>query len=182
MNGSPARRIVAAAASLALVVLGSAGAARAQGTGLHVEDRTFLLFAMETDMSQVRLGELGMEKAQDEEVRRFAQRMVDYHRQSHDHLLDIARRHGIEPLQGIGPVVQRMLDDLRPLSGREFDIEYMADTVIHHNTAYYRYEHAKNHGLDRELRRLAGRQAEDIEMHHNAALRLIKMRQRRQAG
>ena len=54
----------------------------ARAAELHIEDTVFLLYAAELDRTQVRLGQLASEKAQDEQVRQFARRMIDYHEQS----------------------------------------------------------------------------------------------------
>jgi putative membrane protein len=136
---------------------------------LHIEDTVFLLYATELDRTQVRLGQLASDKAQDEQVRRFARRMVDYHRQSNERLMEIARQYGIEPPQAIGPIAQRMEDGLQRLAGPQFDQEYIAGQVIYNYSAHYFYRREERHGLNGQLQREADRQAEHLREHRREA-------------
>ena len=107
-----------------LVIFGLAPcAAPADAPELHIEDQAFLLYATEMDRTQVRLGQLAAEKAQDEQVRRFARRMIDYHQQSHARLTQIAQQGGIATPQGVSPLAQRMQNKLQGLTGPSFDYE-----------------------------------------------------------
>jgi predicted outer membrane protein len=67
------------AATLAILGLAPC-AAFADVHELHIEDQVFLLYATEMDRTQIRLGQLAVDKAQDEQVRQFARRMIDYHK------------------------------------------------------------------------------------------------------
>jgi putative membrane protein len=77
-----------------------------------------LLYATEMDLIQLRLGQLAADKAQEEQVVQFARRKVNYHKQSHARLMQIAQQYGIETPQGVSPVAQRMQDELQGLTGR----------------------------------------------------------------
>jgi predicted outer membrane protein len=84
-----------------LVIFGLAPCATpADARELHIEDQVFLLYATEMDRTQVRLGQLAADKAHDEQVRQFARRMIDYHKQSNARLMQIAQQYGIEISQG----------------------------------------------------------------------------------
>jgi predicted outer membrane protein len=146
----------------------------ARPTGLHAEDRTFLLYAMDVDLTQVRLSRLAAEKAEDEEVRRFAQRMLDYHGRSYDRLERMAREKGIEPVQEVGLIAQAMQDGLQQLSGPMFDWQYINAQVIYHYAAFYRYERENIHGRGEELRGLAGQAFRDVQEHHDDALDIVR--------
>jgi predicted outer membrane protein len=142
--------------------------------GLHTEDRTFLLYAMDVDLTQVRLSRLAAEKAEDEEVRRFARRMLDYHGRSYDRLERMARNNGIEPVQEVGLIAQAMQDGLQQLSGPMFDWQYISAQVIYHYAAFYRYERENIHGRGQDLRGLAGQAFLDVQEHHDDALGIVR--------
>jgi predicted outer membrane protein len=162
-----------ASVALASVVLALACGA-APAVALHVEDRAFLLYALEVDLTQVRVGELVAEKAQDEQVRGFAQRMVDYHRQSSDRLAAIARRHGIEPPRALDPVSQKWRGRLQQLAGPPLDQGYLAGQAIYLYAARYAYRREALHGLSEPLQREADRQAEDMEQHRLLAQQIAR--------
>jgi putative membrane protein len=160
-------------AALAILLLASL-AERTKAAELHLEDIVFLLYATEFDRTQIRLGQLAVEKAGDEQVREFARRMVDYHRQSSDRLTDLARRHGIEPPQGISPLAHRMHDGLKGLTGARFDQEYMASQVIYDYSAHYFYRREELHGRAREVWGEAARQAPQIREHRREAQQIAQ--------
>jgi putative membrane protein len=87
--------------------LAALGLAPCAARAMHMEDQVFLLYATELDRTQVRLGQLAAEKAQDQQVRHFAQRMIDYHTQSNARLMQIAQQYGVAIPQGASPIAQR---------------------------------------------------------------------------
>jgi putative membrane protein len=104
-------------------------------------------------------------KAQDAQVRGFAQRMVDYHQQSRDRLATIARRHGIKPPRALDPVSQKWHGRLQQLVGAPVDQGYLAGQAIYLYAARYAYRREMLYGLSKSLQWEANRQAEDIEQH-----------------
>jgi predicted outer membrane protein len=139
-----------------------------------MEDQVFLLYATEMDRTQIRLGQLAAEKAQDEQVRQFAQRMIDYHTQSNARLMQIAERYGIEIPQGTSPLVQRMQDELQGLTGRQFDYEYMTSQVIYDYSAHYFYRREERHGLVKRLQQEAAQQTEQVQDHRRQVQRIAR--------
>jgi predicted outer membrane protein len=133
-------------------------------------DATFLVYAMNVDLSQVRTAELLAESAEDEEVRAFARRMVEDHRTSFDGLAAAAEARGIAPLKEPGPVAQRTREHLAELSGGDLDFDYASSQVIQHYEWFYRYEHEAIHGADPEVQALAAKGADLGKAHHDAAL------------
>ena len=146
----------------------------ASAADLHLQDRAFMLYAMELDLDQVELGRLAADKGQDERVRRFAQRMVDYHQRSSERLAEAARRRGVTPPTEMSPLARRTQATLGRLSGPRFDGEYIASQVISAYSAHYGYRREELHGFDRELRREADRQADDMREHRDAAQRIAR--------
>jgi predicted outer membrane protein len=168
--------------SVALAALTAAWAVPTRAAELHLEDVVFLLYATELDRTQIRLGRLASDKAQDQQVRRFARRTVDYHEQSNDRLTQIARQYGIEPPQGISPVAQRMQDGLQRLAGPRFDEEYIAGQVIYNYSAHYFYRREERHGLNRQLQHEADQQAEHLREHRREAQLIARRMEAHPAG
>jgi putative membrane protein len=176
-------RLLAFSLTAVLAVLALAPGAAPAGAGkLHLEDLVFLLYAVELDRTQARLGQLAADRAQDEQVREFARRMIDYHEQSSGRLTQVAQRYGIEPPQEVSPVAKRIHDRLQRLAGIQFDDEYIAGQVIQHYSAHYFYKREKLHGQDEQLRREAGQQAENLKEHRHAAQQIARRLNARPAG
>jgi predicted outer membrane protein len=157
-------------------------AAPAHARAMHMEDQVFLLYATEMDRTQVRLGQLAVDKAQDEEVRQFARRMIDYHTQSNARLMQIAQQYGVEPPEGVSPLAQKMQDELQRLTGPRFDYEYISSQVIYDYSAHYFYRREERHGLVRRLQREADQQAEQLREHRREAQRIARRLEAEPAG
>jgi predicted outer membrane protein len=142
--------------------------------GLHLEDSTFLLYAMDVDFTQIQLSHLAADKARDERVRQFAQRMLDYHGHSYDRLARIAEQDGIKRVQETGPIARTMADGLEQLSAPLFDWQYISAQVIYHYAAFYRYERESIHGRNKQLRNVAAQAFRDVKEHHDAALAIVR--------
>jgi predicted outer membrane protein len=162
--------------------LAASGVAPGAARAMQMEDQVFLLYATEMDRTQIRLGQLAAARAQDERVRRFAQRMIDYHTQSNTRLMPIAERYGIEIPEGTSPVLQRMQDELQGLTGPQFDYEYMTSQVIYDYSAHYFYRREARHGLVQRLQREAAQQAEQVQDHRREAQRIARRLEARPSG
>lgn len=80
---------LAAAAVTALV------ASSALAQSLSSDDRTFLQQAAESSLAELQAWRIALGKAQDEDIRHFAQRMVDDHTQVRSQLARLAERKGV---------------------------------------------------------------------------------------
>jgi putative membrane protein len=181
--GISSMRRIALSLAATLAILGLAPcAAPADAAELHIEDLAFLLYATEMDLTQVRLGQLAAAQAQDEQVRRYARRIIDYHQQSHARLMQIAQQYGIETPQGVSPLVQRMQNKLQGLTGPRFDYEYISNQVITNYSAHYFYRREERHGPDRQLQAEADQQREHLREHRREAQRIAQRLEARPAG
>ena len=149
-------------------------AGQAASTELHPEDRTFLLYALDVDKTQIELNQMALGKARNEQVREFARAMLDYHQQSYDRLAGIARQNGIEPPDQIAPMARQIAQGLQQLSGPLFDWEYIATQVINYYWAFYRYEREAIHGRNGRLRDVAAQSSRDVKSHHDSAFGIVR--------
>jgi putative membrane protein len=133
-----------AGTALALALAGSCGSVAlaqqattqlAQAGEISAEDQEFLTKAIQAGVAEVRISELAMEKAQDEQVRGFAERMVQDHTESNERLLSLAETAGDTPPMEMDQEHQAMLQQLSQLSGGEFDRQYMEGQVQDHQAA-----------------------------------------------
>ena len=129
---------------------------------------------MDVDFTQIQLSHLAADKARDQQVRQYAQRMLDFHGRSYDQLARIAEANGIARLQEIGLMARTMADALGQLGAPMFDWQYINAQVIYHYAAFYRYERENIHGRDEQLRGLAAQAFREIKEHHDAALAIVR--------
>jgi putative membrane protein len=108
--------------------------------GVGVTDRVevdrdlqeFVQRATEKNMAEIELGRMAQERAADQQVRQFGQRMVEDHTKALQELRQIAQRHNIQINEQVGDEGRRMQERLQGLKGAEFDREYMSAMVDAH--------------------------------------------------
>lgn len=118
-------------------VLGCAslmGMAQAQ-QGPTDQDKQFLQTASQSDYNEIAFSKLALQQSQNTTVKAFAQKMIV----DHDHLemamKPYADKWGLTPATSLGPDHQQKYDQLKSLSGADFDKQYMSDMTTDHQTA-----------------------------------------------
>ncbi len=99
------------------------------------EDREFLTTAIQAGLAEVQLARLALETARDEQVRGFAERMVEAHTAANQQLVSLAETAGMTPPTEMDQQHQTLHEQLSQLSGEEFDRRYMQGQVQDHQMA-----------------------------------------------
>src|SRR5688572_23716283 len=92
-------------------------------------EESFWTTAADAGMAEVEMGRLASQKAQNPEVKKFAQMMVAEHTRANNELKAIAAKQKITLPTEIGPRHRSTMDALNQLSGAEFDREYVQAMV-----------------------------------------------------
>jgi predicted outer membrane protein len=89
----------------------------ASGNAPNSSDRLFVKKAIEGGNVEVQLGQLASQKAQSEDVKHFAQKMVTDHTQMADQLKPIAQQLSMKAPTGVPEKDKKLYDKLQGLSG-----------------------------------------------------------------
>lgn len=143
----------------------------AAGT-LEEDTREFVNEAASSSMLEVELGQLAQEKAQSQEVKDFAQMMVNDHRQVNEKLQSIAQGKNVEIPQTLKEDHQDKMEDLREKSGQEFDKEYMSTMVDMHEKDIDKYENMREDVQDPELQSWIDNTLTSLRQHREEAERI----------
>jgi len=115
------------------------------------------------------LGKLALEKASDQRIKDFAEKMVSDHEKANDELMTIATRHNIT----LPPVVSKDHADkqrkLREKSGTEFDREYIDAMVKDHDNVVSLFEDASSDAQNADLKAFATKTLPTLKGHHEEA-------------
>jgi putative membrane protein len=98
-----------------------------------MKDKMFLRKAAEGGMAEVQFGQLAAQKAESDDVKAFAQKMVDDHTALNNEMAPIADSLGVRAPKTINKVDQAEYDKLNGLSGSDFDTEYLTAMVKAHH-------------------------------------------------
>lgn len=102
------------------------------GGKVSAEDKHFMKEAMEGDMAEIQLAKLAQQKASSDQVKQFAQRMIDDHTKLDAQMKPMAQQFGVEAPTDLDAKHKSVEAKLQNLSGEQFDQEYMKDMVGDH--------------------------------------------------
>lgn len=118
------------------------------------------------DMFEIESSRMALEKSQSDEVKAFAQMMIDQHTQSTAEVKAAAEAAGLtvaDPM--LNPTQQQMLDNLSALSGADFDSAYLGQQADAHQMALNLHRTYAESGDTQQLRDVAGKIVTAVEMH-----------------
>lgn len=129
---------------------------------------TDLQFAQQAaidNIAEIDLGEMAVDKAANQAVKDFGQRMVDDHTRAQDQLERIAEDKGFELATETPADKQQMHDQLDALSEAEFDRAYMDHMVTDHEKAVELFQNQADSGQDSELKQFAEQTLPILQQH-----------------
>jgi len=162
---------------------------RTTNYGESASTEQFVQEAAQGGMAEVSLSMLASRRASDQDVRNFAQQMVQDHSQANRQLRRLAMRKG---LSLPNPPHQMTMNRLRARNGTAFDRTYMREMVQDHDATVALFRDYARNGDDPEVRawatatlptlrhhwRMANRTAENGEPHRRLDRGRVALRQR----
>ncbi len=125
------------------------------GSQLSQEDKEFVEDAAQGGLLEVKLGQLVVKQGSSDDVKRFAQKMVDDHTKLNTKLADAARKVGVTTPTELDKKHQDKLDKMAQYSGPKLDQEYMDDMVSEHKDDVKAFEKQAKDGKDPTIRAFA---------------------------
>lgn len=110
---------------------GSSGMAGEAGK-LTAGDKHFMREALEGDMAEIQLAQLAQQKASSDQVKQFAQRMIDDHTKLDAQMKPMAQQFGVEAPAELSAKHKAVQSKLQNLSGEQFDRAYARAMVSDH--------------------------------------------------
>lgn len=127
----------------------------AQGQGTMQQDQKFAMEAAQGGLMEVELGQLATQKASNQGVKDFGQRMVRDHGQANQQLMQIASQKGMSLPKELTADKRQHREKLAAVSGAEFDRMYMSHMVKDHEKDVKEFEKQAQSGSDPALRSFA---------------------------
>jgi len=118
-------------------------------------DREFLTEAARGASTEVQLGNLATQKATNDEVKRFGQRMATDHSQEGQTIRQMASNLKFILPQDMTPEQKTAVSKLEKLSGKSFDREYMKEMIADHEKVISEFERASTQATNPEIKQFA---------------------------
>jgi putative membrane protein len=128
-------------------------------------DEKFVRDAAEGSMAEVKLGQLAEEKAQSEEVKKFAKRMVEDHSKATEELKQLGMQEGINLPTDVSRQDAEKYERLAKMSGPEFDKACAQEMVKDHEKDVAEFKRATSIAQKPALKQFAQRELPTLESH-----------------
>ncbi len=139
-----------AAASLVGFALGTASAAQ-----LSAQDEQFVRQAAQGGLEEVQAGQLAEQRGASSAVKQLGQTMVADHTKANDQLKQIAQQQGFMLPQSPDQEQQQDMQQMRNLSGAQFDKQFATQQVQDHMKMIQLFQNEVQNTQDQALRNFA---------------------------
>ena len=143
-------------------------------TTQHVDDKKFVKDAAEGGLAEVELGKLALQKSSNDDVKQFAQKMVDDHSKANDQLKQVAEQDKIDVPTALDSKHQSKIDKLSKLSGDQFDKAYIKDQLKDHETDVTAFKAEADNGNDPNIKSFASTTLPMLQQHLDLVKNLNK--------
>lgn len=161
-------RFAAALAALVLVAASPALLAQAKGSNegaLSKEDQQYFRAMAQDNLAEVQTGKLAQQRAKSDEVKKFAEKMVEDHGKMLEEQRAMAKTKGLQLPKEPNKEQQAALKKLQGTRGEQFDTAYMSEMVRDHEKASELLKEAAQKARDAELKAMVEKATPVIEEH-----------------
>ena len=128
-------------------------------------DSTFMMKAAQGGMAEVELGRMAVEKAQNAEVKKFAQKMIEDHTNANTELKSLARNKSVTLPTETDAEHKALMEKMKALSGAEFDKAYVQAMVDDHRKTVDLFQNESTGGTDGDAKAFAAKTLPNLKMH-----------------
>jgi len=139
------------------------------GKTLPTGAKDFVEHAAEGGLAEVALGKIATAKATDEDVKQFAQRMVDDHSKANAELMSLAQSKNLQVPTDVSAKHKAEADHMSTMSGPAFDKAYMKSMVSDHDHDVAMFRNYSERGDDTDLKAWAGKTLATLQEHERLA-------------
>jgi putative membrane protein len=139
-----------------------------------MQDKKFAKAAMAGGMAEIQMAQVALQKSSSDDVKQFAQKMIDDHGKLNDQMKPIAAQVGVEPPAGPDKKDMAELTKLQGLSGDAFDKEYIKNAVKDHSKDDKDFQMEASMGQNPQEKNAAQQGDQVVKMHLQMAQNLAK--------
>jgi putative membrane protein len=137
-------------------------------------DKMFVRSALQGGMAEVQLGQLTLYKTNNDQVKQFAQKMIDDHTKLGDQMKPVAQQIGVPVPAEVAKKDKQTMAKLQGLSGSAYDQAYIKDMVKDHKKDLSDFQTEASSGQDQIVKDAANQGSQVIAQHLQMAQQLAK--------
>lgn len=129
------------------------------------DSKEFAMKAAEGGMLEVKLSQLAEQKAQNAQVKQFAQRMIQDHTQANQQLMAIAKQKSIDLPSDLKGECKDTYEAFQALDGPAFDANYVLFNIKDHLHDIMAFRHESMNGTDPDIKNWAAQTLPTLRQH-----------------
>lgn len=137
------------------------------------DDTKFAVMAADAGMTEVELGKLALSKSKNEDVKKYAQMMVDDHTAANNKLMALASSKQISLPSTMSDEHKKHMEDMSKMNGADFDKHYIDMMVDDHGTVVDEFKKENENTKDADLKAFTSETLPVLTKHHDEA-KMIK--------
>jgi putative membrane protein len=137
-------------------------------------DKMFVKKALQGGMAEVQLGQLTLQKSNNDQVKQFAQKMIDDHTKLGEQMKPVAQQLGVSIPDGPSKKDKATMAKLQALSGSAYDQAYIKDMVKDHKQDLSEFQTEASSGQDPAVKDAASQGSKVIAQHLQMIEQLAK--------
>ena len=134
-------------------------------TGNMTAPDAFMIEVAKGGMAEVQLSTLATTKAQNADVKKYAQQMIQDHTNANAELKQLAGKKNVTLPTDLDAEHKGIKDKLSSLSGAEFDKEYVGAMVADHEKSVNLFKTQADGGTDADAKAFAAKTLPKLQMH-----------------
>ena len=136
------------------------------------DDQEFVKTAASAGMHEVELSKLAVTKARSDEVKKFAQKMVDDHSKANEELKAAAKQASLTVPDKMLDKHQKHVDEFKEYKGDNFDADYIKHTLKDHEESVALFGRAEKEAKNAQIKAFATKTLPVIKEHLEMAKKL----------
>jgi putative membrane protein len=137
-------------------------------------DSLFVKKALQGGIAEVQLGQLTLQKSNNDQVKQFAQKMIDDHTKLGDQMKPVAQQVGVAVPTEPSKKDKQTMAKLQAVSGSAYDQAYIKDMVKDHKQDLSDFQMEASNGQDPAVKDAATQGSQVISQHLQMAQQLAK--------
>ena len=134
-------------------------------SGMANADAKFMMMAATSDMNEISLSNMALQKSSDDSVKQFAQTMLDDHTRASDQLKTVAMSKSVVLPASADAKHQAMMTKLQSMSGEMFDRMFVKTMVKDHEKAVKIFQKESTSGRDADAKAFATTTLPTLQTH-----------------
>ena len=132
---------------------------------LDAADVKFVKAESAAGSAELKIAELGVQKAERSDVKAFAEKLVADHTQAHKELAALAAEKGVDVSAVIDPKHAEEFQKLEKASKADFDKEFLADMISDHKKCLGKFETAAKDAKNSDVKMWAEKMLPTLKAH-----------------